>query len=245
MIVTSKRRGRMKKLFVGMAVLLAFGMMAVSAMAGVGNEMPSGPHYNLNIIGAKTDKDVGDSNGHTLFVRLEGKTRIYMTQDQDGEFKVVDRNGVDEGEPWGEAEFNIGDSDPTDARTHYLAFARALGKPGKEVTITPGAEFEGDESGLFFYLGPITIKRNTGKPATVDITKIFYVDVDIYVSGILTASYQREWVFDIPELLEYYWDYDNKGLKLLQVRFYEGEPDWDAAPAKVGPTTTWAAIKSR
>ncbi|MCK4731443.1 MAG: hypothetical protein KAT65_03200 [Methanophagales archaeon] len=35
-----------------------------------------------------------------------------------------------------------------------------------------------------------------------------------------TVVYEDFWVFDIPELLEYYWGYNNEGLKLLQVRFY-------------------------
>jgi hypothetical protein len=34
-------------------------------------------------------------------------------------------------------------------------------------------------------------------------------------------TYTNEWIFDIPELLEYWWDYNNANLKLLQVRFYE------------------------
>jgi len=183
---------------------------------GVGNGMPSGPHYNLNIIAApKNTHDVGNSNGHTLFVKMEGRTRILMSQSQDGSFEVTDRNGTD-----GLASFNIGDSDTTDARTHYLVFARALGKPNGEVTITPGATFE-DQSGVpYFYLGEITIKRNHGQPKTENITNLFYVDVTID-DGTTVTTYTKEWVFDIEELLEYWWDYDNDNLKLLQVRFYE------------------------
>jgi len=43
----------MKKLFLGIAVVLALGMMASVVMAGVGNTIPKGlrgEHYNLNII---------------------------------------------------------------------------------------------------------------------------------------------------------------------------------------------------
>jgi hypothetical protein len=34
-------------------------------------------------------------------------------------------------------------------------------------------------------------------------------------------QFSNIWVFNIPQLVEYFWDYDNNGLKLMQVRFYE------------------------
>lgn len=242
----------MKRMFFGIAVLVAFCMMSFSVFAGVGNDMPSGPHYNLNIIGAKSDKDVGDSDGHTLFVPLNGKCKILMSQSQDGTFQVTDRNGTD-----GKASFNIGDSNPTDALTHYLVFARALGKPGGKVVITPGVTFVDTVVGdVYFLLGEVTIARSNGKPKTQDITGLFYVTVTILVTdvdgdgiydpidGDVIATYTNEWVFGIDELLEYWWDYTNTGLKLLQVRFYEGELP-AAAPANGNPTTTWGSIKNR
>lgn len=193
--------------------------------AGVGNGMPSGPHYNLNIIGVKTTqeiKQVGNSMGHTLFVKLNGGTRIYMSQSQDGSFQVTDRNGLD-----GTARFNIGDSNPTDARTHYLVFARGLGKPNGSVTITPGATFTDETAVPNFYLDDVTISRVAGKPKTENITGLFYVDVTIDPDGAAgpldPIAFNHSWIFDIPYLLEYWWDYVNNNLKLLQVRFYEGE----------------------
>jgi hypothetical protein len=189
--------------------------------AGIGNGMPSGPHYNLNIIGVKNSHDVGNSNGHTLFVKLNGGTRIYMSQNQDGSFEVTDRDGTD-----GVARFNIGDSNPTDARTHYLVFARGLGKPNGSVTITPGATFTDETATPNFYLDDVTIDRKKGKPQTVNVTGLFYVDVTIDPDGagpLDPIAYNHSWIFDIPYLLEYWWDYVNNNLKLLQVRFYEGE----------------------
>ena len=182
---------------------------------GIGNNMPSGPHYNLNIIGVKNPKDVGKSQGHTMFVKLSGKTKILMSQNQDGTFEVTDRNGTD-----GTASFNIGDSDTTDARTHYLVYARALGKPNGSVTITPHASFEGQTGDPLFLLGEVTITRHKKKPKTVNITNLFYVTVTVTIGGV-PKTYTNEWVFDIAELLEYYWDYNNNNCKLLQVRFYE------------------------
>lgn len=245
----------MKKLCLGIAVLLAFGMMASVAVAGVGNQLPSGPHYNLNIIGAKDKNDVGDSMGHTLFVKEEGKTKILMTQDPDGVFQVVDRDGTD-----GTAEFNI-------APGYYLVFARALGKPGEQeydvyVHIDAKGRFAvTDENGepIYFYvddqgnevilLGAIDISRLKGKPETRDLNPLFYVTVDLYEPGAdpevddPVASYVNEWVFDIEELYEYFWEYNNSNLKLLQVRFYPVDENPFQAPSASNPTITWGEIK--
>jgi hypothetical protein len=36
----------------------------------------------------------------------------------------------------------------------------------------------------------------------------------------LCRSYTNYWVFNIADFVEYLWQLDNNGLKLLQVRFY-------------------------
>jgi hypothetical protein len=206
----------MKKYFIVLGLVLSV-LLVSGAFAGVGNTIPvRGKHYNLNIIGAKNVGQVGDSNGHTMFVKLNGKTKIIMTQDPDGEFKVTDRYGLD-----GQAEFNI-------APGYYNIYAAALGKPNKNVDITAWGEFEDMETGTkLLNLGYVNLARNKGKPMSVNINQLFYVDVTLCTAvdefGVCTewVTYEDYWVFDIDELLEYYWDYDNKGLKLLQVRFYE------------------------
>lgn len=184
---------------------------------GVGNGMLSGPHYNLNIIGVRHPKEVGASDGHTLFVNMNGTTKILMSQSQDGLFKVTDRNGID-----GVAKFNIGDKNVGDSRTHYRVYARALGKPGGVVKITPNATFDATTGEGLFYLGDVTIARTGGgKAKTVDITNLHYADVTLTLADGTVKTYTNEWIFGVPELLEYWWDYNNTGLKLLQVRFYE------------------------
>ena len=226
----------MKKLFVGIAVLLVFGMMTASAIAQVGKGL-SGKHYNLNIIGAPKDKKVdynvdpglAKTNGHTLFVRLDGHCKIIMTQDPGGQFEVVDRNGTD-----GRAEFNI-------APGHYDVYATALGKPNGSVHIDAMGEFLDDALDTkLVKLGEVDLTRDKGKPQRTDINHLFYVTVTV-TSGGITTTYTDFWVFDIPELLEYYWDYLNSKCKLVQVRFYLRDPA--AAPVKGSPTTTWGAVK--
>ncbi len=200
------------RILAGIAILT---LAASFSYAGVGNQMPSGPHYNLNIIGAKFEKDVGQSMGHTLFVKLQGKTRIYMTQAEDGQFVVVDRDGTD-----GTAEFNI-------APGYYDVYARALGKPGGSVHIESWGEFMDDEGYQLLKLGEVNLTRDKGKPQTVNINHLFYVTVTLCVDWDevtqtcnQTVTYNNVWVFDIEELLAYFWEYYNTDLKLLQVRFY-------------------------
>ena len=200
-------------------------LVAVFIIPGVSAASPfqvQGNHYNLNIIGTKSynetlGKEVGDSMGHTLFVKLNGRSKITMTQDPAGVFKVVDRNGCD-----GEAEFNI-------APGYYNVYARALGKPGGKVNISAWGNFTDAETGYqLLNLGYVNLARESGKPQSVNINNLFFVDVSLCtaydaVSGICTQTtdYNDYWVFDIAELFDYWWDYDNNGLKNLQVRFYE------------------------
>ena len=178
-----------KTSIIAIGALVVAGLFLTSAVlaANENNGFPSGKHYNLNIIGVDKAKEVGDSNGHTMFVNLNRRTKIIMTQDPGGGFDVVDRDGTD-----GRAEFNI-------APGYWDVYARALGKPGGEVNISAYTDD--------LYLGSVELTRDTGKPQTKNINKLFYVG--------------GEWIFDIGEFEEYYWDYNNKGLKLCQVRFYE------------------------
>jgi hypothetical protein len=205
----------MKRSIIAVFMIAALCVAANAVFAGQGNQMPSGPHYNLNIIGTKDKDNVGDSMGHTLFVKINGKTRIYMTQATDGQFEVTDRNGTD-----GSASFNI-------APGHYDVFARALGKPNGSVHIESWGEFEDYTGSVYLKLGEVDLTRMKKKPQTVNINDLFYVDVTLCleydeVTGTCTneVTYTNEWVFDIEELLQYYWEYYNSNLKLLQVRFY-------------------------
>jgi len=223
-----------KTSIIAIGVLVVAGLLLSSAVLAFGGNNKdgfkvNGDHYNLNIIGKDRHADVGDSSGHTMFVLENGKTKIIMTQDTDGEFKVVDRNGLD-----GKAKFNI-------APGHYNIYAIGLGKPGKSVHIDAYGNFtDAVEGTTLILLGYVDISRDRGKPQSVNINELFYVDVTLCtavdpVTGVCTewVEYEDYWVFDIDELIEYYWEYNNEGLKLLQVRFYEctldplgAEPDY-------------------
>src|SRR5215813_7542844 len=66
-----------------------------------GNGGPSGPHYNLNIIGVDNPKNFDYNTytqqntsgaGHRIFVPLDGTAKIMLSP---GDFSVLDANGTD------------------------------------------------------------------------------------------------------------------------------------------------------
>ena len=191
-----------KLIIVAVGALVICGLLLSSgALAGnnlKGNGFPSGQHYNLNIIGVNGKTQVGDSMGHTIFVDLKGRTSIIMTQGD--EFKVVDRNGLDDKK----ARFTI-------APGVYDVYARALGspkdKPWVNISAYKFAFIDEDDETKWIYLDSVELNREKGKkPQAENINKLFYVG--------------NNWIF-YTDLEGYLWDYNNKGLKLCQVRFYE------------------------
>ncbi len=205
-------KNKISKLLAGLCVLAALCLGVASVQAA---PLPfNGEHYNLNIIGVEKTKNptaLGWTNEdrHTIFVPLNGKTNIYLQQNES--FAVIDADGTD-----GSARFQLGAG-------YYEVYARALGKQGKWVIITPNATYDDTVSingTQMFDLGSIQLGHN-GKPKWERITGLFLVTVTLQntVTGEL-KTYTDEWIFNIPELYEYWWDYDNHGQKLLQVRFY-------------------------
>ena len=209
-------------------VLAAISVMVLMTVAfagapqhavGAGNGAPSGPHYNLNIIGVPKDKsaDMTGDNGHRIFVDLGKKdgaavtTRILLSQSFDGSFEVLDANGTD-----GEASFKL------PAPGTYTVWARARGTPGGSATMTTCAQDPIDPTALICSLENEVFVRGTGpgnnqfKNVTDALTTI------VLAAGsdvALACGSTQVSLFD-PCLNGFLWQYDNNGLKLLQVRFY-------------------------
>ena len=185
------------------------------AVAGRGNEAPPGAHYNLNLIGVPKTKtaDMSGNEGHRIFVALEGRTRILLSM---GEFGVGDANGTD-----GTASFSLPSPDPdNNGVTEYSVFARALGKPGGSGSITTCAT------------DPVTLEewcsiystvlvRDRGKETFENVSReLLFVYYDLDGDG----TVERVPLFD-DRLQDYFWQYDNNGLKLVQLRFYDVPTD--------------------
>lgn len=200
-------------LVVAMTLTLGYGF------AFAGNGGPSGPHYNLNIIGVSRDKtaDMDGNNGHRIFVKLWGNVKIWLAEGND--FKVLDANGTDSDG----AAFQLPNPDPdNDGVTVYSVFARALGRPGGESETTTCFKAAGVE---YCSIYSMVLVRATGKSSFRNVSKeLLYVYVDTDSDGTAERYPLFADVFDgVDE--NYYWDYDNKGLKLAQLRFYEMSTD--------------------
>lgn len=196
-------------LAIAIAMILA---MTVPAAAGTGNGAPSGAHYNLNIIGVPKNKtaDMTGDNGHRIFVPLDGKTSIWLKEGPD--FAVLDANGTDANG----ASFQLPNPDPdNDGITEYSVWARALGNPGGSSTTTTCAyDLTGE---LWCSVYSMVLVRDKGQSKFDNVTKaLLYVYVDLNGDG--TA--ERYPLFS-DALVNYFWGYDNNGLKLAQLRFYE------------------------
>lgn len=171
----------------------------------------SGAHYNLNIIGVSKGKSatMDSNNGHRIFVNLDGNTKILLSEGE--EFQVLDANGTDQNG----AAFQLPNPDPDgDGITEYSVFARALGKPGGSAKLTTCAMVDGEE--VCSTLSAVFV-REKGGPKIQNVSKeLLYIYADLDEDG----DDERYGLFD-DELEDYFWSYDNNGLKLLQVRFYE------------------------
>lgn len=176
-----------------------------------GSGSPNGPHYNLNLIGVPKQKsaDMKGDQGHRIFVNLEGKTKINLYEGDD--YLVMDANGTD-----GKAAFQLPNPDPdNDGITEYSVWARPLGKPGGSSKTTTCALDETGQEWCSVY--SMVLVREKGKSSFSDVSKqLLYIYVDLDADGTL----ERYPLFD-DSLEGYFWDYDNNGLKLVQLRFYE------------------------
>ena len=180
-------------------------------LAFAGNGAPSGPHFGLNIIGVPKGKstDFSGGDGRRIFMPLEGRARINLSQ---GDFAVLDANGTD-----GAAAFQLPNPDPDgDGVTSYRVFARALGKPGGQARVTTCATDVIDGE-LVCSTDSLLLVRSKGKQTFADVSRqLLFITADIDGDG----DVETVPLFD-ASLQGFFWDFDNAGLKLVQLRFYE------------------------
>ena len=217
---------------VAVAALLV-GLVSVlpAPASATGNGAPSGAHYNLNIIGVENPKSANmTASGHVIFVALSGKTKINLTP---GEFDVIDKNGTD-----GTAAFQLPVADTNvdscvtnndgtvtcgSGVTTYSVFVRALGGKGGSATMTLCGD-DPDDTTTEPICSNSSLELSSDNPrkftnATADLLYLYNVDLDTDGDGLTDTHYNRIPLFS--SVLEgYFWDYDNNGLRLAQLRFY-------------------------
>jgi len=207
----------MKK-YIAIISIFTLVIMPMLAIAETGNGAPSGAHYNLNIIGVPKNKtaDMTGDNGHRIFVKLEGNTKIMLAEGENyGEYRVLDANGTD-----GTASFMLPNPDPeNDGITEYSVYAKVLGKPGGSATMTTCAYDELGE--LYCSTEAKVFVREKGRSTFENVSReLLYIYVDLNLDG----TPERYNLFN-DALQDYFWNYDNNGLKHVQLRFYEVPTD--------------------
>lgn len=204
-----------------------------NAVSETGNGAPSGQHYTLNIIGMEKGKTANmQATGSAMFVGLDRSgdnvtTKILLTESTDGTFAITDKNGTD-----GVAGYTLPAPTNGDDTQAYAVYARALGTPGGQATITTCAEGYVDstdaqiadevcstESKVFTHDGRPKFENVTQQLTTIVIDDALEPDAYLACTGNTSGPDIRVSLFD-DCLYNYFWKYDNEGLRILQIRFY-------------------------
>jgi hypothetical protein len=217
---------------------------ATVALAGsTGNGAPNGSHYNLNIIGVPQGKtaDMTGNTGGRIFVFLNGgqdavslngkpsnqliKTNtIGLVPAPAGEsFSVLDANATDSNG----ALFQL----PADVSTSWTVWARALGTPGgSAIQTTCASSFLDVLAGqIYCSTQSAMYMRTTGKSLFANVSSdLLFMTVTVNATATpgLAACLGVTGTQSVTVSLfnncfqNYFWNYDNNGLKLLQLRFY-------------------------
>jgi len=166
---------------------------------------------------------------------IDKKNKILLTPcdaaDPECDFDILDGNATD-GDG---AELQM----PDDVSIAYKVYARALGKPGKYARLTPCADEFYDEAAGEVWCSSTTavLERKKGPPKTEDITNdVLFIDIELDTAndsllaaclGLPDNDGVIQYKNDIPLFnacfQNYFWNYDNHGLRLLQVWFTEIE----------------------
>jgi len=185
----------------------------LASVAATGNGAPSGSHYNLNIIGVPKDKSPNFSggNGGRIFVELNGSTRIDLTK---GDYQVLDADGTD-----GTAAFQLPDPDDGSGNLAYSVWIRALGNPkGQASMATCFTELE--TASTWCNSGDLVVPlKHLAGTKFVDVSKqLLQFCADVNIDPLVTTLQLVPIFSDLGT--DYFWQYDNTGLRLAQMRFY-------------------------
>jgi hypothetical protein len=175
-----------------------------------GNGAPSGPHFNLNLIGAKTTNcpQTEGSGGNVIFVPLFGNSKIELFKGDT--FAVLDNNACTDKV----AQFQLPPTNTTGGVFSYTVWARVVGKPGGSGSLTTCATNSTSLETLCSLNQVITV-RTKGQQKFVNVT------TELTTLCFINSLGQTQCVniFD-PAFQDFFWSYDNQGQKILQLRFY-------------------------
>src|SRR5262245_24304419 len=201
----------MKVRVIGLALavvaLAAIGVTAaVAGNGGKGNGAPSGAHFNLQIHGLNGGQGYNGSTKNNIFVPLQGSCKIMLTMGSP--FQVLQNDCINNPP----AEFQLpnpcGGTATTCDNFVYAVYVRALGKGSANMY-----SCFTDSTGTYCATGAMVIsldKINYGK----------FVNVSQSLLNVCSLQGKKEALF-ADSNKDYFWQYDNTGLRLAQLRFYQ------------------------
>ena len=224
-------------------LLTTAALLAAPVFAQTGNGAPPGPHYNLNVIGVTAGKKppLTGSDRHTIFVPLVSDQNgdpdtlatdtapILLTP---GPFTVCDGNAFDPAFNCAGQQINqlgavfqlpcnnltsLGlivpctDNGPGSIAS-YEVWARVVGTPGGNGTITTCA-FDATTLTEVCNTDQVLMRNKPNK--FTDITKTLTTLV-----GATGPAGVGNYPLFASGFSGFFWDYDNNGNKVLQLRFY-------------------------
>jgi hypothetical protein len=210
-------KARYLALGVAVAALALFG--TANALGNTGNGAPSGPHFNLNIHGVTGGQGFNGNNQNDIFVPLQGKCQINLVQAPTLDFQVLQPDCVNDPPASFELPAPCAISPTTglctSTTTVYSVWARALGKPGGSSSTQTCAT---DPTGaLVCSIGAfVSVQaRKSGKSSFSDVSRdLLFLTTCVNGKSVSTPIFSQNYQ-------NYFWQYDNQGLKLLQLRFYQ------------------------
>jgi hypothetical protein len=234
----------MRKLIgLNVAVLVIIAVFSTGTAFAV-NGAPSGPHFNVNIIGHPKGGIGGDdSSGHSIMIPLRNvQSREGLICNVDGvqlvddiaptwetseptgakiyfvagdHFEIIDRDGTDSDG----ATIKV-PVDPVTGDIKFDIYMRVLGKPNTCMNINAYAYDL--EQNLWFKAGSVYVSRKSGKSTfvrAIDLFRVWFCTVDPLTNKCADAGANLSVFNDVFD--NYFWNILNDGTRLLQVRLYQ------------------------
>jgi hypothetical protein len=213
--------------------LVLVGGPSSASQSSTGNGAPSGPHYDLNIHGTKGPVDMSTgSNGHDIFVPLTTAGKDSSASEDCDDISLTEGTtfAVINPDCWTGAastpEFQLPPpcgttTTTTPCSTTYTVWMRALTPKGNAnvgtcYTDTTGATYCATGAQI------VSLTKKAGRGGFMDVSQqlLFYCQASS--AGSQTGTLEP--IFSQANY-NYFWDYDNNGLKLAQLRFYPNTSD--------------------
>jgi hypothetical protein len=167
-----------------------------------GNGAPSGAHFTLNLHGVASGQGFSSagSAGNNIFAPLNGNCKIDL---QEGPFAVINSDCVTSN-----ALFQLPDPDNGSGSLAYSVYVRALTKGSATLT---SCFTDTTTTETFCNAGTLAVSLNKVTPPK--FTNVSKDLLQVCVDGSLQPLFGNA-------NFSYFWNYDNQGLRLAQMRFY-------------------------